>query len=235
MLQQILHITGLDRKLETLKHKLEHQANQAIGHVKSVAIQFAVAAALGTAAAIFALMTLVTGLVAMFAWLQPAYGTLIAIGSVAAVLASITLILSLSAIAIAKKEPSSFETPEFVEVGEPNDSETPPIPRAARAEHPSAYSRLSSPEVINSIFGVVGHLTRSARTGIGPVDNVIRAIEPEAELATKEAVARAARLVQTGDRKTMFAILGTAAALGWLAAKVSDRSSPVVINAKAEA
>jgi hypothetical protein len=225
MLQQILHITGLDRKLEMLKHKLEHQANQAIGHAKSVAIQIAVAAALGIAAAIFALMTLVTGLVAMFAWLQPAYGTLIAIGSVAAVLATVTLILSLSALVIAKKESPSFGAPEPMEFPEPSANEA--RPRVARPDQ-SSNLRSSSPEVIDSIFGVVGHFARSARTGIDPVDNIIRALEPQVELATKEAVGRAANLVQTGDRKTMLAILGTSVALGWLVVKVGDRSRSVI-------
>jgi hypothetical protein len=232
MLQQILHVTGLDRKLETLKHNLEHQANQAIGHVKSVAIQIAVAAALGTAAAIFALMTLVAGLVALFAWLQPEYGTLIAIGSAAAVLASITLILALSAIVIAKKEPPSFESSEPLKVTQPSRSEARPIPRIA-PEEPSPNRQSTSSEIIDLVVGVLGHIARSARTGVEPVDNIIRTLEPQAELATKDAVARAANLVQAGDRKTMFAILGAATALGWLAVKASDRST-IVINAKAE-
>jgi hypothetical protein len=232
MLQQILHVTGLDQKLETLKHNLEHRANQAIGHVKSVAIQIAVAAALGTAAVIFALMTLVAGLVALFAWLQPEYGTLIAIGSVVAVLASITLILTVSAIVIAKKEPPSFESSEPLKATQPSASGARPIPRIA-PEEPSPNRQSTSPEIIDSVVGFLGHIARSARTGVEPVDNIIRTLEPQAELVTKDAVARAVNLVQTGDRKTMFAILGAATALGWLAVKASDRST-IVINAKAE-
>jgi hypothetical protein len=37
------------------------------------------------------------------------------------------------------------------------------------------------------------------RTGSAPVDDFIRQMEPRVELATKEAVTRAATLVQTGE------------------------------------
>ena len=60
------------------------------------------------------------------------------------------------------------------------------------------------------------------RTGSAPVD--IRQLEPRIELATKEAVTRAATLVQNGDRATMLAVLGAAMALGWLLVKAANPS-----------
>ncbi|MFZ3324824.1 MAG: hypothetical protein WA231_02550 [Methylocella sp.] len=44
------------------------------------------------------------------------------------------------------------------------------------------------------------------------------------ELATKEAVTRAATLVQNGDRATILAVLGAAMAVGWLLVKAANPS-----------
>jgi hypothetical protein len=51
-----------------------------------------VVAALGVAAAIFALLAFITGLVALYAWLEPAYGVFQALGIVGGVLAVIALV-----------------------------------------------------------------------------------------------------------------------------------------------
>ena len=42
MFQAILRVTGLDRKLQTLKLEIESKANQTIGYVKAVGLQIAV-------------------------------------------------------------------------------------------------------------------------------------------------------------------------------------------------
>ena len=55
-------------------------------------------------------------------------------------------------------------------------------------------------------------------------DDFIRQIEPRVEVATKEAVTRAATLVQTGDRATVLAVLGAAIAFGWLLVKTANSS-----------
>jgi len=47
-------------------------------------------------------------------------------------------------------------------------------------------------------------------------------MEPRMGLATKEAVTRAATLVQTGDRATLLAVLGAAMAVGWLLVKAAN-------------
>jgi hypothetical protein len=50
-------------------------------------------AALAVAAAVFALLALITGLVALYAWLEPTYGVFPALSIVGGVLAVIALIL----------------------------------------------------------------------------------------------------------------------------------------------
>ena len=71
MFQTILHVTGLDRKLETLKFEIEGKANQAISHIKAVGLQIAVATALAVAAVIFTALAILAGFVLLFVWLQP--------------------------------------------------------------------------------------------------------------------------------------------------------------------
>jgi hypothetical protein len=60
---------------------------------------------------------------------------------------------------------------------------------------------------------------------VGSVVSPSAASAPRVELATKEAVTRAATLVQTGDRATMLAVLGAAMAVGWLLVKAANPSA----------
>ena len=78
---------------------------------------------------------------------------------------------------------------------------------------------------IEPFLSVVKRYTHLPRTGSAPVDDFIRQMEPRVELATKEAVTRAATLVQTGDRATMLAVLGAAMAVGWLLVKAANPSA----------
>ena len=70
--------------------------------------------------------------------------------------------------------------------------------------------------MVEPFLSLVGRYARTPRTGLEPIDNLLRQVQPHAQVATDDAIKRAAFLVQTGDRTTMVAILGAAAALGWL-------------------
>jgi uncharacterized protein YjbJ (UPF0337 family) len=83
---------GLDHTLAAAKLKLEEKADEAVDHIKGVVVRMSVVAALAVAAAIFALLTFITGLVALYAWLEPAYGVFQALGIVGGVLAVIALV-----------------------------------------------------------------------------------------------------------------------------------------------
>jgi uncharacterized protein YjbJ (UPF0337 family) len=83
---------GLDHPLAAAKLKLEEKADGAVDHIKEAAERMSVVAALAVAAAIFALLAFITGLVALYAWLEPAYGVFQALGIVGGVLAVIALV-----------------------------------------------------------------------------------------------------------------------------------------------
>ena len=71
MLTSVLRLPG---RLAAFKLTLEEKANDAVDHVKVVVVRMAVVGALAVAAAVFTLLALITGLVALYAWLEPTYG-----------------------------------------------------------------------------------------------------------------------------------------------------------------
>jgi uncharacterized protein YjbJ (UPF0337 family) len=105
--RQAAAASGLDQTLAASKLKLEEKANEAVDHIKGVVVRMSVVAALAVAAAIFALLALLTGLVALYVRLEPAYGVFQALGIVGGVLAVIALVLVSAAMIVARGRTSS--------------------------------------------------------------------------------------------------------------------------------
>jgi hypothetical protein len=223
MLQSILHLTGFNQKLQSLKERIEDQAQGLIDHGKAVAIQMAIVTALAAGAGILVLMACVAGLITLYLWLEPQVGSIAAMGLIAGGLVVVGAGLAIAAVIAGRKE-----TPETTI--SPAEQES----ASALADAKSAAARLDPPasvapparpvtlDEVESIFAAAGPFARAPQTGIEQVDKVIRALAPKAEEATKEAVTRAAHLVRYGDRTTVMAILGTAMLVGWAVTK-ADR------------
>ena len=226
MFQAILHATGLDRKLQTLKLEIESKANQTIGYIKAVGLQIAVATALAVAAAIFATLAILAGFVALFVWLQPLYGTLPAIGIVAGASALIALVFTAIAVVFGRRRPEPINLSELASMIRSSEG----VAETDRASDKAKPAASPSSSEIDSALDVVRLFAKSPKTGIEPIDNILRAVEPRAEEVAREAAHRAATLVQTGDRKTMIAILGAAAATGWLIAKSGSLAGNQVVT-----
>ena len=90
--RQAVVTAGLDHTLAAARLKLEEKADEAVDHIKGAVVRMSVVAALALAAAIFALLAFITGLVALYAWLEPTYGVFQALGIVGGVLAVIALV-----------------------------------------------------------------------------------------------------------------------------------------------
>jgi len=226
MFQAILRVTGLDRKLQTLKLEIESKANQSIGYIKAVGLQIAVATALAVAAAIFATLAILAGFVALFVWLQPLHGTLPAIGIVAGALALIALVFTAIAVVFGRRRPEPINLSELASMIQSPEG----VAETDRASDKAQPTASPSSSEIDSALDVVRLFAKSPKTGIEPIDNLIRAFEPHAEEVARDATQRAATLVQTGDRKTMIAILGAAAATGWLIAKSGSLAGKQVVT-----
>jgi uncharacterized protein YjbJ (UPF0337 family) len=98
---------GLDHTLAAAKLKLEEKADEAVDHMKEAVLRVSVVVALAVAAAIFALLAFITGLVALYAWLGPAYGVFQALGIIGGVLAVIALVSIGAAIIVDRGRTSS--------------------------------------------------------------------------------------------------------------------------------
>jgi hypothetical protein len=219
MLRHILHITGLEQKLQGLKDRIEGRANRLILRSKAAAAQLAMVAALVALATVIVLMSFVAALAAFYLWLAPQIGSLAAIGIIAGGLLVIGAALAIAALIVARKELPTINDTAGVEALASGNA---PYSTMSSAPAPSATPPIS-PQDVESLFAVAGQFAHLPQTGIVPVDNVLRAFAPKAEEATREAVARAANLVRHGDRTTMMSILGATVAVGWLLTKAADR------------
>jgi uncharacterized protein YjbJ (UPF0337 family) len=107
LVRQTASTTGLDETVAASKLKLEEKANEAVDHIKGVVVRMSAVAALAVAGAIFALLALLTWLVALYARLEPAYGVIQALGIVGGVLAVIALVLISAAMIVSRVRTSS--------------------------------------------------------------------------------------------------------------------------------
>ena len=105
--RQAAVMAGLDHTLAAAKLKLEEKADEAVDHIKGAVVRMSVVAALTVAAAIFALLAFITGLVALYAWLEPAYGVFQALGIVGGVLAVMALVSIGAAMIVGRGRTSS--------------------------------------------------------------------------------------------------------------------------------
>ncbi len=114
--RQAAATAGLDHALAAAKLKLEEKAEEVVDQIKGAVVRMSVIAALGVAAAIFALLAFITGLVAFYAWLEPAFGVLQALGIVGGVLAVIALVLVGAAMFVGRGRTTSWRAARRVSV-----------------------------------------------------------------------------------------------------------------------
>ena len=107
LVRQAASTTGLDETVAASKLKLEEKANEAVDHIKGVVVRMSAVAALAIAGAIFALLALLTWLVALYARLEPAYGVIQVLGIVGGVLAVIALVLISAAMIVSRARTGS--------------------------------------------------------------------------------------------------------------------------------
>ena len=231
MVASLLRLTGLDQKLEALKHDLQARADSALDHLKSMVVQIAVAAGLVVGAGVFGLLALLVGLVALYVWAEAKWGPFVALAMIGGGLALLAVIFLISGLVAARAKAPSSESKE--PASQPATS--PSVTASMSAPQSTALVTRTEPEVLRTelpaaanmvepFLSLVGKYARTPKTGIEPIDNIIREMQPHARVATDDAVRRAAVLVQTGDRTTMIAILGAAAALGWLVVRSANES-----------
>jgi hypothetical protein len=217
MFRSILHLTGIDQKLQAFKDNIESQAQSVLQQTKAVATQVGLVAAMGFGASILLLMAIVAALAVLYLWLAPQLGPIAAMAIVTGGLLAVGGGLALAAMSTGRKI-SVGATPDQPKIVDPVKNPAAIVAKPAALLEPPRQPVTAAD--VDSVFAVAGRFSRLPHTGIEPVDAMILALAPKAEDVTREAVARAANLVRDGDRKTMLAILATALAVGWAITKV---------------
>jgi hypothetical protein len=98
---------GSERRLYGIRLARQAGNRRPKPHLAAYLVRMPAVAALAVAAAIFALLALVTWLVALYTRLEPAYGEFQALGIVAGVLAVIALVLISAAMIVGRARTSS--------------------------------------------------------------------------------------------------------------------------------
>ncbi len=224
MIASLLRLTGLDQKLEELKRDVQSRADTALDHLKGVAVQLALSAGLVMGAGLFGLLALITGLIAVYVWAEARWGTFVALGIIGGGLVVIAALLLVSGLSVAR---SKSQTPRRPVAAAPVQvpAQRLPAPATALAAVQPDVLRAEQANMVEPFLSLVSRYARMPKIGVEPIDQLLGQMQPSAAVAADEAVRRAARLVQTGDRTTMIAILSAATVLGWMMARSADKKS----------
>jgi hypothetical protein len=200
MLHTILRLSGIARTLGSLKVRLEDKAEDAVAQIKGIAVRIAIAAGLAIASLVFTLLALVTGLIALYAYLQPEYGTLPALGIVGGTMVAVAIILALAAALIGRNNSAKSAKDKVEEIDD--DWEKAPTSMPRRYALSRRENRAAS-EVADSITSYVSPGERVRRH---------RDEDYAADVLT---------MMRAGDRRIISVALAAAVAAGWLVGRTA--------------
>jgi hypothetical protein len=191
MLFNILKLFGLDvpAKIEAVKASLERRVEQATDHIKQVAQEAAVIAALSAVAIVTAFMAVGVGLIALYFWTANAYGMYAGLGVVGAILVVVTVALAVAAAVKARSLSSTGITPQRTTAGTAAMASDPAlIENAAAAE--AAATQLRSDVIApasdaDAPASSVAPASAAAARPAAPMSSARDLVEPLAYLLPK--------------------------------------------------
>jgi hypothetical protein len=231
MLKSILNATGIIQNLERVKSELEQEANVQLQSAKTIGGHIAMISVWALISGIVGLLALIVAICLVYALLAPLYGPVTAL----AVLFLLLVIVSLVGAAIvwskAAKIPirPQLKLPQILQASSTGAAADSPSvsswSHTSRAGDPVPPSSLTADPLFNWLFSVARDAAPSGNTGNQQVDLLFTALKPKAEAVASEAMTIAVERLRHGDRKTMIAILGAAALVGWIASRQTKPSS----------
>jgi hypothetical protein len=231
MFFKLLKLVGIDvtGMLAELRADFEFQILQASEKMSHRARNIALVAGLFLCAAIMVLLAVIVGLIALYRWAELHYGAFTGLALVAGVLVILAAIFAGIALAYANSRPSGVSTSGHLTAPQPAPFAE-PIPTRRDEGTASSYqsSSINAQDLLGPLDVLLGRYLRLPETGNPAIDDLLRQIGTRAQGTTNDAVAHAAELVRSGDRTTMLSVLGTAALLGWLAARGAEQAGPSV-------
>jgi hypothetical protein len=252
MLFKILKLFGLDvpAKIEAVKASLERRVEQATDHVKQLALEAAVIAALSAVAIVTAVMAVGVGLIALYFWTANAYGMYAGLGVVGGILVVVTVALAAAAAVEARSMASNGTTPErttaataapaydpnlienaaeaaatqmhSVVIAPASDAVAPAPPAFAPAARPAAPFS-SARDLVEPLAYLLPKVVKFPTIGDPAVDELIGNLAATARSTADEAVNRAANVIRQGNRANLIVVLTGAAMVGWILAHHSRR------------
>jgi hypothetical protein len=231
ILFKILKLFGLDvpARFEAAKASLELRIEEATDHVKQVAQDAAVVAALSAVAAAAAALAIGVGLIALFIWIANVYGVFGGLAAVGGLLLLAAVIFAIIASAKARSLSSPPRLTRYTSMIDDTDNVAPsmassatampaPSPRPpVRAPMPAtAVPAASASDLIEPLGFMLSRFLRFPTIGNPVVDELIGNLASTARGSADEAIERAAAVVRDGNRANLFIVLTGAAFAGWM-------------------
>jgi hypothetical protein len=231
VLAKFLALFGFDlhRQMELVKDRAEDFARQTTTEITNRIRDLGLTMAFAATGAVFGLITLVIGLMALYSWVAATYGPLAGyavIGGMSALLTAAMLIVASRRGAAASPD-SAVSSPGAGSVRPEVEATQEPIADSPRTAVPEPQPL--RPDVLPAIplaldlrrplsGALQDFLAKPPTTGT-PIDAVIRRAMNEAHAASPQAVDMAADLLRTGPRSAQVGLLVGFAMLGWLLAR----------------
>jgi hypothetical protein len=229
MFFKLLKLVGIDvtGKLAELKADFELQILQASEKVSHRARNIALVAGFFMCAAIMVLLAVIVCLIALYRWAVLHYGAFTGLALVAGVLVILAAIFAGIALAYANSRSSGVLTSGRVTAPQPAlFAQSIPTRRDEATASSYQSSSAKAEDLLEPLHVLLGRYLRVPKTGKQTINNLLRKVGKQEKDTKNDAVAHAAQLVRSGDRATMLSVLGTAALLGWLAARGAEQAGP---------
>jgi hypothetical protein len=230
MLFKILNLFGLDvpAKIAAARAEFDHRVEDAAAYAKQVTLTAGLVAAFSTVAAFLFVVAAGVGLFAIYRVIAEYYGVYAGLGTVAGLLIAAASVLLLAARTRAQSlselrfvrpssSPALTPAPEKV-VAQASPARVPPETGAFPADELAA-------DLFDPLVFAFGKYVKFPSLGNPVLDQFVGSLKASARGTADDAVRRAANLIRHGDRTQLLAMIGGAAALGWLLARQNTRAS----------
>jgi ABC-type multidrug transport system fused ATPase/permease subunit len=227
-MMKILKLFGLDvpAKIAEIRIKLEERVELAKDHLNQAAQAAAVLAVLFVLASLAALAAVGVGLIALYSWVSLNYGQFYGFAAVGGLLLLIAVIMFASAMIKAKSwsaESASRAAAKRLKLAQAHAErvaataatfEAPairPLPLATRPFAPTSASDLVEPLTL-----ILSKMIKFPTIGNPLLDELLVHLRGSARGVADEAVEGVVHAVRYGERRQLFAALGSAIFVGWL-------------------
>jgi hypothetical protein len=224
MLFKILKLFGLDvpAKIEAAKSTIELHVERISDRLKAVAEETAIIAALSATAAVFGVMAIGVGLIALYRWTADAYGDYAGLSVVDGLLVAIVALLALvAAVKIHSLAHSSVDNRNHADTSQA--VATTQHSREDASLSPTAPTGASASDLVEPLVFFLSKAVKPPTFGNPAAEELIDSLRHRAQGSAEEAIDRAANVIRYGDRLNLALVLTGTAMLAWLLTRGSRR------------